>query len=65
MFLHYSSTDTSSTSFGETGSTEGNKVVYVYLPLHITSKYLFISGTHVSQLVLLLRFLVMFLQSKM
>lgn len=37
IFLHYSLTDPSSTYFGETGTTEGNKVVYIYVPLHITS----------------------------
>lgn len=37
MLPHYSLTDASSTSFGEIETTEGSKVVYVYVPLHVTS----------------------------
>lgn len=37
MSLHYSLTDASRTSFGEIETTEGSKVVYVYVPLPVTS----------------------------
>lgn len=36
MFLHYSLTDASGTSFGETEAMEGSKVVYMYVPLQVT-----------------------------
>lgn len=62
--LSYSLTDANSTS-GEPENTEGSRVGYGYVPLHITSQHsAFFWNTHLSQFVLLLRFFAIFLESK-